>query len=253
VRDALGSVQSVLVLGGGSDIGLAIVRALVADRTRTVVLAARDPEALSQNCDELRAAGAQAEAVTFDAADTDAHAGLIGEVFERHDDIDLVVVTFGVLGSQAELLEDPAAAAASVHVNFTGATAALLAVASRMRRQGHGTIVVLSSVAGERARRSNFVYGSAKAGLDAFAQGLADELASSGIDVIVVRPGMVRTKMTEGMETVPLTTTPEAVAEDVVAAIRRGGSRTVWSPPALRYVMAVLRLLPRPVFRRLDL
>ena len=246
MKDALGSVQSALVLGGSSDIGRAIVRALVADRTRKVILAARDPDALGAASDELRAAGAQVEAVAFDAAETAAHPALIDSVFDEHGDIDLVLVTFGVLGKQADLLEDPAAAADSVHVNFTGATAALLAVAHRMRRQGHGTIVVLSSVAGERARRSNFVYGSAKAGLDAFAQGLADELAPAGIDVIVVRPGMVRTKMTAGMEPVPLTTTPEAVAEDVVAAIRKGGSRTVWSPPALRYVMTALRLLPRP-------
>jgi decaprenylphospho-beta-D-erythro-pentofuranosid-2-ulose 2-reductase len=241
------------VLGGGSDIGQAIVRELVADRTRKVILAARDPDGLARTCEELRAAGAQAEALAFDATDTAAHPDLIDAVFDSHGDIDLVLVAFGVLGSQPELLDDPAAAAASVHVNFTGATAALLAVARRMRRQGHGTIVVLSSVAGERARRSNFVYGSAKAGLDAFTQGLADELAPAGIDVIVVRPGMVRTKMTEGMDAVPLTTTPEAVAKDVVAAIRRGGSRTIWSPPALRYVMTVLRLLPRPIFRRLDL
>jgi decaprenylphospho-beta-D-erythro-pentofuranosid-2-ulose 2-reductase len=253
VRDALGSVQSVLVLGGGSDIGRAIVRALVADRAQKVVLAARDPNALGEACEELRSAGAQAEAVAFDALDTGAHEAMVDAVFDDHGDIDLALVSFGVLGNQAELLDDPAAAADSVHVNFTGATAALLAVARRMRRQGHGTIVVLSSVAGERARRSNFVYGSAKAGLDAFAQGLADELVPAGIDVIVVRPGMVRTKMTEGMDPVPLTTTPEAVAEDVVAAIRKGGSRTVWSPPALRFVMTALRLLPRPVFRRLDL
>lgn len=253
MRDAFGSVQSALVLGGGSDIGRAIVRALVADRTRSVILAARDPDALDEICEELRAGGSQAETAAFDAANTAAHPALIDTLFDEHGDIDLVLVTFGVLGRQPELLDDPAAAAESVHVNFTGATAALLAVARRMRRQGHGTIVVLSSVAGERARRSNFIYGSAKAGLDAFAQGMADELATDGIDVIVVRPGMVRTKMTEGMDPVPLTTTPEAVAEDVVAAIRRGGSRTVWSPPALRYVMTALRLLPRPVFRKLDL
>lgn len=253
MKNALGSVQSVLVLGGGSDIGLAVVRALVADRTRKVILAAREPDALAQTCEELRALGAEAHVEPFDAVDTGAHSALIDAVFDEHGDIDLVLFAVGVLGKQADLIEDPAAAADSVHVNFTGATAALLSVADRMRRQGHGTIVVLSSVAGERARRSNFVYGSAKAGLDAFAQGLADELAPSGIDVIVVRPGMVRTKMTEGMEEVPLTTTPEAVADDVVAAIRRGGSRTIWSPSALRVVMTALRLLPRPIFRRLDL
>jgi decaprenylphospho-beta-D-erythro-pentofuranosid-2-ulose 2-reductase len=249
MRDALGAVQSVLVLGGGSDIGLATVRALVAERARTVVLAARDPDLLAGTCAELRAAGVEtAEAVQFDAVATATHGDVIGEVFDSHD-IDLVLLAFGVLGEQEKVLEDPAAAAESVHVNFTGATAALLAVADRMRRQGHGTIVVLSSVAGERARRSNFVYGSAKAGLDTFAQGLADELLASGIDVVVVRPGMVRTKMTA----VPFTTTPERVAYDIVAAVRRGGSRTIWSPWVLRYVMSVLRLLPRPLFRRLDL
>jgi decaprenylphospho-beta-D-erythro-pentofuranosid-2-ulose 2-reductase len=253
MRDSLGSVQSVLVLGGGSDIGRAIARELVADRTRRVILAARDPGSLGKASEELRAAGAQVDTLPFDAADTGAHPALVDSLFDEHGDIDLVLVTFGVLGSQPELLDDPATAAASVHVNFTGATAVLLAVANRMRRQGHGTIVVLSSVAGERARRSNFVYGSAKAGLDAFAQGLADELAPSGINVIIVRPGMVRTKMTEGMDPVPLTTTPDAVARDVIRAIRKGGSRTVWSPPPLRYVMVALRLLPRPLFRRLDL
>jgi decaprenylphospho-beta-D-erythro-pentofuranosid-2-ulose 2-reductase len=254
MKDALGSVQSVLVLGGTSDIALATVRLLVADRARLVVLAARDPAKLSETSDELRDAGAETvEAVAFDAQETSAHAELIDAVFDRPDDIDLAVVAFGVLGDQEELLADPGAAADTVNVNFTGATSALLAVADRMRRQGHGTIVVLSSVAGERARRSNFIYGSAKAGLDAFAQGLADELHPSGVEVIVVRPGMVRTKMTEGMKEAPFTVTPERVAEDIVAAVRRGGSQTVWSPPVLRYVMAVLRLVPRPLFRRLDL
>jgi decaprenylphospho-beta-D-erythro-pentofuranosid-2-ulose 2-reductase len=254
MKDALGSVQSVLVLGGTSDIALATVRLLVADKARLVVLAARDPGGLAATTDELRAAGAETvEAVAFDARETASHADLIDTVFDRPEDIDLVLVAFGVLGDQEELLADPGGAADSVHVNFTGATSLLLAVADRLRRQGHGTIVVLSSVAGERARRSNFIYGSAKAGLDAFAQGLADELHPAGVDVVVVRPGMVRTKMTEGMKDVPFTTTPERVAEDIVASVRRGGSRTIWSPPVLRYVMTVLKLVPRPLFRRLDL
>jgi decaprenylphospho-beta-D-erythro-pentofuranosid-2-ulose 2-reductase len=253
MRDALGSVQSVLVLGGTSDIALATVRALVADRTRLVVLAGRDPAKLAAAGDELRAAGAETvETVAFDATATGTHAELMDAVFERPEDIDLVVMAVGVLGHQEELLGDPGAAADTVQANFPGAASALLAVAERLRQQGHGTIVVLSSVAAERARRSNFIYGSAKAGLDAFAQGLADELHPS-VEVIVVRPGMVRTKMTEGMKEVPLTVAPERVAQDIVAAVRRGGSRTVWSPPALRYVMTVLRLLPRPLFRRLDL
>jgi decaprenylphospho-beta-D-erythro-pentofuranosid-2-ulose 2-reductase len=252
MRDALGSLQSVLVLGGGSDIALATVRELVADRTRTVVLAARDPDALAGAIEELRAAGAESvEAVRFDADDLDSHDAAIGGVFERHEDIDLVLVAFGVLGDQERSLEDSDFAAGVLRTNFLGAASALLAAARRLRAQGHGALVVLSSVAGERARRSNFVYGASKAGLDAFAQGLGDELAADGVQVMVVRPGMVRTKMTAGMDDIPFTTTPEAVGREIVKGLRRG-SHTVWAPPVLRLVMAGLRHLPRPVFRRLD-
>jgi decaprenylphospho-beta-D-erythro-pentofuranosid-2-ulose 2-reductase len=253
VRDALGAVQSVLVLGGGSDIGLATARALVGDRARTVVLAARDPAKLDGATRELRAAGAEnVDAIAFDADDPGSHERVIGEAFERHGDIDVVLVAFGVLGDQDELKRDPAAAVAHVETNFTGAVSALLVAAQRLKAQGHGALVVLSSVAGERARRSNFVYGASKAGLDAFAQGLGDELAEEGVQVMVVRPGMVRTKMTEGLEEVPFTTTPERVAGEIVKGLRRG-AHTVWAPPILRFVFAGLRHLPRPVFRRLDL
>ena len=253
MKDALGSVQSVLVLGGGSDIAQATVRALVAERTRTVVLAGRDPAKLEGDVEALRAAGAETvEAIPFDADDPASHERTIGEAFERHGDLDVVLVAFGVLGDAEALKRDPAAAVAHVETNFTGAVSALIVAAERLRAQGHGSLVVLSSVAAERPRRSNFVYGASKAGLDAFAQGLGDELAGTGVNVIVVRPGMVRTKMTEGLEEPPFTTTPEKVAGEIVKGLRRG-AHTVWAPPILRFVFAGLRHLPRPVFRRLDL
>jgi decaprenylphospho-beta-D-erythro-pentofuranosid-2-ulose 2-reductase len=253
MRDALGSVQSVLVLGGGSDIALATVHALVAERTRTVVLAVRDPAKLAGDVEELRAAGAETvEAIPFDADDPASHERAIGAAFDRHGDLDVVLVAFGVLGDQEALKRDPGAAVSHVQTNFTGAVSALLVAAGRLRAQGHGALVVLSSVSAERPRRSNFVYGASKAGLDAFAQGLGDELAADGVRVVVVRPGMVRTKMTEGLEDVPFTTTPDKVAREIVKGLRKG-SHTVWAPPILRFVFAGLRHLPRPVFRRLDL
>lgn len=253
MKDALGAVQSVLVLGGGSDIALATVRALIAQRARRVVLAARRPQELDDAVAELTAAGAeQVQALAFDADDGDSHAAVIGEAFERLGDVDLVLVAFGVLGEQERLLDDAAAARGLLETNLVGAVSATLEVARRLRAQGHGTLVVLSSVAAERARRSNFVYGASKSGLDAFAQGLGDELAADGIQVMVVRPGMVRTKMTAGMEDAPFTTTPDKVAEAIVGGLRRG-AHTVWAPPILRLVFAVLRHLPRPLFRRLDL
>jgi len=254
MRDALGDVQSVLVLGGGSEIALATVRALVARRVRTVVLAARRPEELETTAQELRGAGAAVvETVRFDADDEPSeHVRLVDDVFDRHGDLDLVLVAAGVLGDQAAAARDGAHARALVQTNFGGLVSAIVPCAERMRAQGHGVLCVLSTVAAERPRRSNFVYGSSKAGLDAFAQGLGDSLAGTGVGVVVVRPGFVRTRMTEGLEAAPLATTPEQVAEATIEGLAKG-SHTVWVPPTLRYVMAVLRHVPRPVFRRLPI
>jgi decaprenylphospho-beta-D-erythro-pentofuranosid-2-ulose 2-reductase len=253
VQDALGGVQTVLVLGGGSEIAQATLRRLVANRTRTIVLAAREPEKLAGVVDELRALGAtRVETVAFDAEAADSHEALIDDVIDRVGDLDLVLVAFGVLGDQAEAERDPAAAAEIARVNYLGAVSLSVPLASRLRAQGHGIIVVLSSVAGERARRSNFVYGSSKAGLDALFQGLGDSLVGSGVHVLIVRPGFVHTKMTAGLDAAPLATTPEAVAEAIVRGIERG-SEIVWVPPALRVVMSVLRHAPRAVFRKLPL
>jgi decaprenylphospho-beta-D-erythro-pentofuranosid-2-ulose 2-reductase len=246
MRDALGEVQSVLVLGGTSEIGVATARALVARRARTVVLAARDPKRCAAVADELRAAGAsRVEVVPFDATDTASHQAFVDDVFERFGDMDLALVAFGVLGDE----EDPVEV---LTVNFVGAASVMTPLARRMSAQGHGTIVLLSSVAGERARRSNYMYGSSKAGVDAFAQGLGDSLAGTGVDVMVVRPGFVKTKMTAGRDPVPFSTTADAVAGEVVKGLARG-SHTVWAPPVLRLVMSVLRHVPRPLFRRLPL
>lgn len=251
MKDALGAVQSVLVLGGTSEIGLAVARALVERRARTVVLAARDLERAEQGAGELRRSGARVDVVAFDADATDTHEGVIDDVFDRHGDIDLVLVAFGVLGDDATAT-DAAAAAALVHTNHVGAVSAMIPAVGRLRAQGHGTVVVLSSVAGERVRASNFVYGASKAGLDGFAQGLADSLRGTGVEVMVVRPGFVHTRMTVGLDAAPLATRPEAVAKAVIEGLARG-AHTVWVPAALRFVMIVLRHLPRPIFRRLDL
>jgi decaprenylphospho-beta-D-erythro-pentofuranosid-2-ulose 2-reductase len=249
MRDALGAVQSVLVLGGTSEIALATVRKLVASRCRTVVLAVRDPDAATDALADLRERGATtAEAVAFDALDTAGHTKTIDEVFDRHGDIDLVVLAFGVLGDQADFDADPEAAVEAVRVNYVGAVSAGLATANAIRRQGHGTLVVLSTVAAVRARKSNFVYGSAKAGLDAFAQGLGDALADSGGRVVVVRPGFVRSRMTAGMAEQPFATDPEAVADEIVAGLQRN-AEIIYAPRILQAFFAVFRLLPRPVWR----
>jgi decaprenylphospho-beta-D-erythro-pentofuranosid-2-ulose 2-reductase len=253
MQDALGGVQTVLVLGGGSEIAQATLRALVANRTRTVVLAARRPAELTDFADELRSLGAtRVDAVAFDAGDTASHAGFVDDVFDRVGDVDLVLVAFGVLGDQQQAERDGQAAVEIAQVNYVGAVSVGIPVAVKLREQGHGLIVALSTVAGERVRRSNFVYGSSKAGFDTFFQGLGDSLVGSGVRVLIVRPGFVHTKMTEGLEPAPLATTAEAVAQAIVHGIEHG-SEVIWVPPALRAVMSGLRHVPRPIFRKLPI
>ncbi len=252
--DALGAAQSVLVLGATSDIAAATVRRLAAaGRLRRVVLAGRPGAARDAAVAATRAALGDAvgvEAVDFDAADVASHAAALGRVFDAGD-IDVVVLAVGVLPSRPTL-PDPVAAADVVTTNFTGAVSALTVLAERCRAQGHGTIAVLSSVAGERARRSNFLYGSTKAGLDAFATGLGEDLRADGVVVLVVRPGFVRTSMTEGLDEAPLAVDAADVADAIVTHLR-GPSRTIWVPRAMRPVMSVLRHLPAAVFRRLPI
>ena len=248
--DALGEPQSVLVLGGSSEIALATVQALPRARLRRVVLAGRPSPALDDAAAALGNAGiAAVEVAEFDATATDSHGTFIDQVFDNGD-IDIVILAFGVLGDQLQVEADPTQAVHIATVNYTGAVSVGLHVARRLRAQGHGHLVVLSSVAGDRARRSNFVYGSTKAGLDAFAQGLGDALVGSGASVLVVRPGMVRTRMSEGLPEAPMTTDPEVVGAVIVQALRKG-KHTVYAPGPLRYLMTAVKAVPRSVFRKL--
>ncbi len=250
MQNALQEPQSIVLLGGTSDIGTAIVDELISANTRTVVLACRNP--LSADTQRFTRGGVEVLAEQFDATETATHEALVDRIVHRCGDIDVVVMAFGVLGSQAEFDVDSHSAVSAVHANYTGAVSILLVAANQLRRQGHGHIVVLSSVAGERVRAANFIYGSSKAGLDAFAQGLGDSLAGSGVSVTVVRPGFVHSTMTEGRKPAPFATTPQDVAKLTVAAMR-AGHHTVWAPTVLRYVFMVLRHLPRGIFRRLPL
>jgi len=251
MKDALGAVQSILLLGGTSEIGLATVRALLAQRTAKVVLAGRDAQAMGVEAERLKAEGASAvDVLSFDAIDGTSHTGLVDEVVSAVGDVDVAILAFGVLGEQTRAEHEIEHAVEIVSTNFVGAVSIAVPLIRQMREQGHGTIVVLSSVAGERARSANFVYGSSKAGLDAFFQGLGDSLVGSGVRVMVVRPGFVKGKMTAHLDPAPLATTPDAVADAIVEGLAKG-SEIVWVPSTLRFVMSALRHLPRPVFRRL--
>jgi decaprenylphospho-beta-D-erythro-pentofuranosid-2-ulose 2-reductase len=256
VRNALGAIQSLLVLGGSSDIGAAVADRLVSGGCSRIVLAGRRPEAMEPVAKRLRAAGADVAVTVWDATDIGGHADAVKAAWDAMPDggtrdVDCVLLAAGVLGDQAHLEDDPAAAAELVTANFAGPVSTLLHVTQRLEEQGHGTIIVLSSVAGERVRQSNFVYGSSKAGLDGFCQGLSDSLDDTGVNVMVVRPGFVHSSMTEGRDAPPLSTTPEAVA-DAVADALASGKHTVWVPATFRYIMTAFRHLPRPLWRKLS-
>jgi decaprenylphospho-beta-D-erythro-pentofuranosid-2-ulose 2-reductase len=250
MQNALQEPQTIVLLGGTSEIGRAIVDELVSPSTRTVVLACRRPD--EAHPEHFERDGVEVAVERFDAADTESHPAFVERVAERYGDLDVVVLAFGQLGSQEEFDADPAAAVEVAHVNYTGAVSASLVVSNVMRRQGHGQLAIVSSVAGERARAANYVYGSTKAGLDAFAQGLGDALHEHGVRVTVIRPGFVHSRMTRGMKSAPFATTPRVVGE-LAASGMRAGKHTVWTPGILRYVFMVLRHVPRPIFRRLPL
>ncbi len=252
MKDALGAVQTVLVLGGTSEIALATVRRLAQDRCRRVVLAVRDPEAAAPVAEGLRAEGLdEVHLIAFDARDPESHAAVIKAAVGLIGDLDLVLSAFGILGDQAAFDADPASAADAVSVNLAGAVSSGLAAANRLQEQGHGTLVVISSVAGERVRAENLVYGATKAGLDGFAQGLGDALQGTGARVMIVRPGFVHTRMTEGRDPAPFATTAEAVADEIAKGLAKGAD-VVWAPPVLRYVFSAMRHLPRPLWRKVS-
>ena len=246
------AVRKLMLVGGTSEIGLAIARLLATEAPTkpSIFLLGRDESRMSQAADDLRQLGSEVQSARVEATELDGHERAISEAFASAGGFDLVVIAIGLLGAQSGTGAAPAEANAVMNVNFLGTGSLLLHCVRELERQGHGTLVVLSSIAAERARASNPVYGAAKAGLDALAQGLGDATRSSGVRVLVVRPGFVRTRMTAGLQAAPFATSADAVAQATVKALD-GTAHTVWVPARLRLVFMVLRHLPRALFRRL--
>jgi decaprenylphospho-beta-D-erythro-pentofuranosid-2-ulose 2-reductase len=252
MENAFGQPQNVVVLGGSSDIARAIMKKLCAARAHTVVLAGRNQVLLDAAAEEAREFGAtKTDTVLFDAEDPSNAARTVAESFDKvGEQVDLVLVAVGMLGDQMADENDAAAAARLATVNFTWPVAALAEVRRRLVAQGSGRILVLTSVSGVRVRRTMYLYGGTKAGLDRLCDGLADSLEGTGVTLQLVRAGVVRTKMTAGRAEPPFTTGPNEVAENVMRGLARG-ERVIWSPPILRYVFAIMRHLPRSIFRKI--
>lgn len=239
----------VVIFGGRSEIGLELAMRLAPGAT--VILAARRAGQLADEVAAVLAAGAAAvHTVEFDADDLDSHGPLVDTLVAEHGPLGTAVLAFGILGDQIRAESDARHAVAIVRTDYVAQISLLTHLAAAMRTAGRGRLVVFSSVAGVRVRRANYVYGSAKAGLDGFASGLADALHGRGVSLLIVRPGFVIGRMTEGMDPAPLSSTPAQVAEATARALA-AGRRTVWVPWALRPVFFGMKLLPQSVWRRM--
>ena len=251
--DGLGNVQSVILIGGTSEIGIATLREMgKRKRLQRIVLCGRQSENLQRTAEILAVdfANAKIELVPMDLLNSGTLSLVVEEIFDAGR-IDVVVLAAGVLPDASRAMDDAEYAVESAKVNFLGPLEIGTTALDRFKKQGHGTLVVISSVAAERPRKDNYVYGSAKAGIDAWANGAADAIAGTAVRVLVVRPGMVRTRMSAGIPEAPLTSNPEDVAKVIIRRLSRGPV-TVWVPGKLRWLMFVLRHLPRPIFRKIS-
>ncbi len=251
--NATGNPQTILLLGGTSEIGLAIVHEYLSSGPSRVILAGLPGrQEADQAAADLRVAGATSvERIDFDALDFPAHPAVINEAWSWGD-VDVAIVAWGLLGDAEKLWQDQPMIVDFVGVNYTGAVSIGVLLGQKMKAQGHGQIIAMSSVAGERVRRSNFVYGSTKAGLDSFYLNLGEALEPYGVHVLVVRPGMVRTRMSAHLKEAPLTVNKDDVAKLAVASAR-AGKTIVWTPAPFRFVMLVLKHIPRVIFKRLPI
>lgn len=257
--DATGNPQTILLFGGTSEIGLAIVERYLKNAKARVILADL-PNAPKRDAAiaQIEAAGAKEVVyLDFDALDTKSHPAIIESAWAQGD-VDVAIVAFGILGDAEELWQNQSKAVLTAQINYTAAVSVGVLVADLMKAQGFGQIIAMSSVAGERVRRSNFVYGSTKAGLDGFYLGLGEALREFGVRVLVIRPGQVRTTTTldhwkaTGAKEAPFTVDKEDVANQAVAAAAKG-KELIWAPNPVRYLMAVIRHIPRSIFRKLPL
>lgn len=241
--DALGNVQSILVLGGTSDIAMATIERLASARLNRVVLAGRPSPTLEDVAQRIRAMGiATVTTIPFDAADPRRHSEVIDEAFDGGD-IDVTLVAAGVGYEQQDLETNPDLAVRMATTNFVGAMSAGLRVGQRIRIQGHGAIVFVTNVAGRRPRRSTFVYGATQAGIDNFAVGLGKSLRGSGGRVIVIRVDSVRTKLLNPAADGPATIDRTVVASAIADGLRRRGNRVTYLPASLR-TSNLLRRIP---------
>lgn len=251
--NAVGTPQKILLLGGTSEIGLAICENYLHRNPAEIILAVQ-PQApdVTQAIDKMKTAGAtKVTTVEFDALKFTTHEKAINAAWQDGE-VDIAIVAFAIMGNQDEVWKDQKKAVLEAQINYTAAVSVGVLLGQKMQQQQGGQIIAMSSVAGEKIRKTNFLYGSTKAGLDGFYTGLGEALRNDNVHVLVVRPGQVRTRLSADVPEAPLTVDKEEAAQIIVqAAINK--KRIVWVPALFRYVMIGLRHLPQVIFRKLPI
>lgn len=245
-------MRKILIVGATSGMAEACAR-LWAQRGDHIFLAARNPSQLQSVCDDLRARGAgRVGQRVFDANDLPAHAALLAEATETLCGLDTVLIAHGTLSDQARAQQDVAYALQEIQTNGTSVVSLMSMAGEQFARQGRGAIAVISSVAGDRGRQSNYVYGSAKALVSEFASGMRQRLSKQGVHVITIKPGFVSTPMTAHLKQGALWAKPEQVAKDIARAIDQG-QRVVYTPGFWRWIMLIIKHIPEWLFVKISL
>jgi decaprenylphospho-beta-D-erythro-pentofuranosid-2-ulose 2-reductase len=242
----------ILVLGATSAIAMAVMRQLVTPAAH-FFLVARSKDKLTAVAQDLLVRGApRVDMIVADLDDTQAHAQMLAVATSQLGAIDLVLLAHGVLGDQAAAERDYFTAEPILVTNFLSAVSLLTWLANYCQSQGRGTLAVISSVAGDRGRKSNYVYGASKAGLNAFLSGLRNRIDRSGVQVLTIKPGFVATPMTARVPKNRLFATPEQVANGILKAVRKRRN-VVYVPWFWRPIMTIIKAVPEWIFKGRDL
>lgn len=243
--------MNLLVLGANSDVAHAVAKKFAGAEKAGIYLASRNMETLEKKTQDLQTRfGVRAKALFFDAEDKASRENFYESLDPKPD---VVILAFGYLGDQEKAQADFDEAEKIIHTNFTHATGILEIIASDFEKRGHGSIIGISSVAGNRGRKSNYFYGAAKGALTIYLSGLRNRLAGSGTHVITVLPGFIDTKMTEGMDLpAALTASPDEVAEDIYAAFKKK-KNVIYTKWFWRWIMTIIQSIPETIFKRMSL
>jgi len=242
---------TVVALGATSAIGEATLR-LLAERGARFYLVGRNQEKLNAVAADLHTRGATGVAThVMDLDDTAAHAAMLAAAAQSLGTIELALLAHGVLGDQKEMEASYPAAEAVLRTNFLSAVSLTTWLANYFEATGQGTLAVISSVAGDRGRRSNYVYGASKGAVNVFLDGVRSRIDRAGVQVLTIKPGFVATPMTAHLAQGPLFAPPSQVAQGIVKAIEKRRD-VVYLPAFWAVILLILRMIPRRIFKKLN-